>query len=683
MYPDKSPGPDGLTPGFYQQYWDILKGEVVSLCNAVVSSGALPNDLNNTHIALIPKVKQATSMGDLRPIALCIVLYRILAKVLASRLKHIMGGLISESQSAFVPGRSIVDNVFLAYEVVHFMHCSNQHTPEKFVALKLDMSKAFDRVEWGYMEAVMLCMGFSAHWEEMGGITGVRIARNAPGISHLCFADDLLLFFRANYREVGVINDVLNTFGAATGQIVNYDKSVMSFGSNVNWVDKDILCAELGVRQTGLGSFYLGLPGLVGRNKRDVLGWIKDKIKTRIGQWGNRFMSRAGREILLKNVLQSIPNYAMQVLLLPKGLCEEIERLMNSYWWGCEAREGRRGIRWRRWADLCKPKSMGGLGFRRIREMNIALLGKQVWGLLTRPDALITKVVKAKYFPSTSVLDAKIGTRPSYVWKSLDDESLMHIFANCTYATQVWNAYGRDWGCTTGGDLLNWLRSRFDTLTQTELIHFITVCWGIWEARNKKIWNMLNTPPRSVVTHSIAFLREWKNARKTTTVQYSRLQQVQELWAAPPNGKLKLNIDASIHHNSSHIGMGWIIRDHHGFFVAAISDVRPGPLSPREAEALAVREALSWLKRHHWDGLVVETDAEILLTHLHKLSRSPFGLLIEDITALLSSFNDITFRHVRRTANAVAHLLASYAFSHFASMTWYDSGPLFISTCKP
>lgn len=86
-------------------------------------------------------------MGDLRHIALCNVLYRILAKVLATRLKGVMGDLISEYQSAFVPGDSIADNVLLEYKVVHFLHCRTVNSLEKFIALKLDMSKAFDRVE--------------------------------------------------------------------------------------------------------------------------------------------------------------------------------------------------------------------------------------------------------------------------------------------------------------------------------------------------------------------------------------------------------------------------------------------------------------------------------------------------------------------------------------------------------
>ncbi|XP_031104052.1 uncharacterized protein LOC116007493 [Ipomoea triloba] len=129
-----------------------------------------------------------------------------------------------------------------------------------------------------------------------------------------------------------------------------------------------------------------------------------------------------------------------------------------------------------------------------------------------------------------------------------------------------------------------------------------------------------------------------------------------------------------------HIGMGWVLRDHDGFFVAAQAITTPGPILPREAEALAVREALSRLKNNHLDNIIVETDAVVLVRNLHKPSLSPFGLLMDDITVLLSAFQNVKLCHVRRDANVVAHLLVCYAFSHCTSVTWVDSGPLFISS---
>ena len=102
MHPDKSPGPDGLNPGFYQAYWDIVGSNVSAACLHYLNNCVLPSDLNATSIILIPKVKLPERITDLRPIALCNVIYKIMAKVLANRLKKVLPGVISESQSAFI-----------------------------------------------------------------------------------------------------------------------------------------------------------------------------------------------------------------------------------------------------------------------------------------------------------------------------------------------------------------------------------------------------------------------------------------------------------------------------------------------------------------------------------------------------------------------------------------------------
>lgn len=121
IHPDKAAGPDGLNSAFFQHFWSMLGKEVFSCCKQWLDEVLFPEALFETTIVLILKKENAESMSDYRPIALCNVLYKILAKVLANRLKKIIQGLISENQSAFVPGRSITDNVLIAYEILHHM----------------------------------------------------------------------------------------------------------------------------------------------------------------------------------------------------------------------------------------------------------------------------------------------------------------------------------------------------------------------------------------------------------------------------------------------------------------------------------------------------------------------------------------------------------------------------------
>lgn len=145
MHPDKASGPDGLNPAFFQQFWPVLGKEVFNCCKDWLSNCSIPANLNDTKVFLIPKKENACKMKDLRPIALCNVLYKILSKVLANRLKCVLPHIISENQGAFVPGRSINDNVLIAFELIHHMKKTNRGN-EGDVALKLDISKAYDRV---------------------------------------------------------------------------------------------------------------------------------------------------------------------------------------------------------------------------------------------------------------------------------------------------------------------------------------------------------------------------------------------------------------------------------------------------------------------------------------------------------------------------------------------------------
>lgn len=200
--------------------------------------------------------------------------------------------------------------------------------------------------------------------------------------------------------------------------MINYNKSSLVFSKNVKEDSQRVVSETLGIERGEASVKYLGLPSLVGRKKKEILGFIRDKVVGRIQSWNSKFLSRAGREILLKNVIQSIPTYAMSVFLLPVGLCEEIERVMNGYWWGCEG-ERNKGIRWKAWSHLCIPKKMGGMGFRRLREFNLALLGKQAWHLLQQPNSLVAKLYKARYYPTSSYLEANIGSNPSFIWRSI------------------------------------------------------------------------------------------------------------------------------------------------------------------------------------------------------------------------------------------------------------------------
>ena len=137
-----------------------------------------------------------------------------------------------------------------------------------------------------------------------------------------------------------------------------------------------------------------------------------------INSWSGKCLSKAGREVMIKSVLQAIPSYVMSIFQLPTTLLDSIEKMMNSFWWG-NGKTTQRGIHWMNWEKLSAPKIRGGMGFKDLSAFNLAMLGKQGWKFITEPDSLVARIFKARYFPSGSYLTAIVGHNPSYVWRSI------------------------------------------------------------------------------------------------------------------------------------------------------------------------------------------------------------------------------------------------------------------------
>ena len=405
MQPEKAPGIDGFNPAFYQSFWGVVKHDVVDFCQKFMGTGELPMGVNRTLVCLIPKVKGPETMANLRPISLCNVLVRILSKVLANRLKGCLGSIISDKQSAFVEGRLLTDNALVAFEVNHYMRRKKQGN-NGVAGLKIDISKAYDRMEWGFIANMMNKFGFQQTWidrvmklissvsysfthnsqefgsvipsrgirqgdpispyiyilcaeglsamirrnESVGLLHGCTIARGAPTISHLLFADDCYFFFRVVEGEASVMKRILNRYEEILGQVVNYNKSTVVFSPNTSEENRRRVCDQLGVRAVNNPGDYLGMPMMVGRRKVAKFKFLLDKIDQKLRNWGNQVISKGGKITLLKAAAQTIPNFWMSLFLIPREIVEGIQRRMNKYWWGNGGETG--GIRWLAWERL-------------------------------------------------------------------------------------------------------------------------------------------------------------------------------------------------------------------------------------------------------------------------------------------------------------------------------------------
>ncbi|XP_048593487.1 uncharacterized protein LOC125576967 [Brassica napus] len=393
MHPEKAPGPDGMTALFYQKFWDIVKEDLTLMVNKFLFEGTMANGLNDTNICLIPKISKPNAMTQFRPISLCNVSYKIISKVLCQRLKKVLPGLISETQSAFVAGRQISDNVMIAQELFHALR-TKPSGRNKRMAIKTDMSKAYDRMEWSFIEAVLRKMGFSETWTSwvMRCITSVKY-------------------------KVLMNGEPRGNIIPASGQCINFDKSSLLFGKRINANTRQEIKDALGIQNEGGMGTYLGIPEDISGSKCKLFAFLKDKLMHRVNGWTGRWLSKGGKEVLIKSILLALPTYVMSTFLLPLEICENLASAIAQFWWS--SNPPKRGIHWAKWEKVCRSREEGGIGFRLIHEFNLALLAKQLWRLVQFPDSLVARVLRGRYYRLSSPLRVGPVSSPSYVWTSI------------------------------------------------------------------------------------------------------------------------------------------------------------------------------------------------------------------------------------------------------------------------
>ncbi|WVZ59075.1 LOW QUALITY PROTEIN: hypothetical protein U9M48_009276 [Paspalum notatum var. saurae] len=431
--PDKAPGPDGFTGSFYRSCWPVIKADLMAVMNSLHSQRFLNFDLlNRANIILLPKYDGTDSVSSYRPISLIHSVAKLFTKLLSLRLASSMRDIISRSQTAFIKGRSIHDNFLYVRNMARRYH--RNRTP--MLMVKLDISKAFDSVRWDYLFTLMDHLGFPTRWRNwVASLVNYIHVSSAPQwnprttdhprersktrrpslATSICSRHrptattpprpqrpesypklrridrafeplyDAIIFIGPDKRELDALAALLHRFGEATGLRTNISKSSI-VPISCGGLNLDEILAGFPAPRTSFPTRYLGIPPTVMRLKKVDFQYLPDKISRKPTNWHGRNLTQAGRLVLVKSVLSSQPMHTLSVIIVPREVHGEIDRLGKRF-----LRAGNESLT----GGKCKvkrptvtrPLDLGGLGVLDLNRFARALRVRWLWQQWEAPNA--------------------------------------------------------------------------------------------------------------------------------------------------------------------------------------------------------------------------------------------------------------------------------------------------------
>ncbi|KAL0399880.1 UNVERIFIED_CONTAM: Retrovirus-related Pol polyprotein from type-2 retrotransposable element R2DM [Sesamum radiatum] len=549
----KAPGPDGFSACFFKKAWNIVGDQVCLAVTDFFRSGRLLRQLNHCIIALVPKSEHSPTVADYRPISCCNVIYKAITKIIADRLSTVLEHLIDRSQAAFVGGRSITDNIFLAQEMVR------QYTRKRIsprCTINVDLRKAFDSVSWTFLSRVLHGYGFPPPFitwiMECVSTSSFSVALNGslhgffPGkrglrqgdpmspalfllsmeyfsrlvkrrtsdsefnfhpkceklkITHLLFADDLMLFSRGDLPSISILMECLQEFRDVSGLAVNTSKSSI-FTAGIHNDELHGILARTEFVRGAMPVRYLGIPLAAQRLSVSDYSPLVDQIAKSISKWAAKSLSYAGRLELIRSVIQGVECFWLQIFPLPAAVVEKIHRLCRNFLWNSRCAPVA-------WAEICHPKEEGGLGIRHIQSWNVALLARVLWNIHRKSDTLWVQWVNGVYLRAAQF---GIGNRRRATHHSFNGLPRFATgisqasFFECPFSDYVWSNI-RDWvglsrRMSTLLSAMKWLKKeKTGSSVQNKARRIALACtvYSLWRHRNEVVFEAKAPCPDGLV----------------------------------------------------------------------------------------------------------------------------------------------------------------------------------------
>ncbi|KAJ0533359.1 putative RNA-directed DNA polymerase [Helianthus annuus] len=439
---DRAPGPDGINFKFIKKFWNALEGDFVRLFQHFFSAEQLNNGCMSSFLALIPKRTDPGGLHEYRPISLIGCINKVVSKVLVNRLKAVIHRLISEEQTGFLAGRSILDGVVILNEIIPWL----KRKKKEGMIFKVDIEKAYDSLSWDFLNSILCQMNFPAKWRnwvmsivtsvrasvlvngsptqefncsrglrqgdplspylfvlamealtgvmkqacDIGVFKGLDLSQNGDPISHFLYADDVIFMGEGSLNNLVVLKRLLRCFYLSSGLKVNLKKSSL-YGIGLEDNQVQLLANMLGCKRGSFPFKHLGLQ--VGANMNLIKNWdpVVEIFQRRLSLWKARTLSFGGRLTLVCSVLNALPTYYFSLFKAPMGVIKKLEKIRREFLWG--SIEEKEKMKWVAWKNMMTPKDLRGMGLGSLRVMNLAMLSKWWWRFKIEKDSLWRKVI--------------------------------------------------------------------------------------------------------------------------------------------------------------------------------------------------------------------------------------------------------------------------------------------------
>ncbi|KAK5770921.1 hypothetical protein PVK06_047081 [Gossypium arboreum] len=611
MSPLKASEEDGLGAIFYQRFWHIVGRDVADFCIEMLQGRHDMAVINGTRIVLIPKVSSPRYMTHFRPISLCNILYKIISKMLADRFQKILHVCINEVQSAFLPGRLITDNIIVVYEILHSMK-KRRVGPKGSFALKLDMSKAYDRVEWCFVQVMLKMMGFSDRWVEnvMRCVTSVsysvvmnrevgnlfiprRGLRQGNPISPYLFlicgerlstllrmtaSRGALSGFRVN-KGGGMWFRDLSKFNIAL--LAKHGWCIMENPSSlISCVLRDKYFNGSNFMEAPLGTN----PSLIWKSIWCAKGFLGLGLKLRIGSgtevsiWHDYWLPGNDQRLISTEKVVGL-NWVSDLILL------------NPNRWNSDII----------YSNFAKEEvdKIVSIPIPTTRQSD-----KVVWF----NDKSGTYSVKSGYKMLLNQSNVNVNEKTQFkqIWSltcpSKFYESSIHAVRDCMTLTQVWSKLNIQWPSSMdNSNFKEWLSWLFENSNSNRNEEIAIAIWALWFSRNRYVHENKLQSAEELVTFIKGFALEHRDC--ALILKYPKPRSM-VVWMPSPQGWVKINVDARISAANNRAVSGFIIRNEEGFVMGSgfkghnlfIAQEGNKAAHAIAAEGLRAKEDLLWVE---------------------------------------------------------------------------------------